>query len=200
LESSKIAKLDTDDIVFFDEWAINDYDKDWDTTSDALLLIPALTTAFHVWNKGDILYDYGYVFSEILAGQLALNNWTKSLSRRERPYLYHGSPSEEEKDKYDNRMSFYSHHTSLAFAVSTYNYLYFSNENYSPSANLVLNYAPSVGVAVARVVSGKHFPSDVIVGAAMGSLVSYLTIKAHLPQNNLSLSLIEDKVTLSYKF
>ena len=45
--------------------------------------------------------------------------------------------------------------------------------------NAVLLYAASLGVAALRVSAGKHFPTDVAGGAALGAGIGWLTAKVH---------------------
>jgi membrane-associated phospholipid phosphatase len=56
-------------------------------------------------------------------------------------------------------------------------------------------------VAILRVAAGKHFPSDVIAGALVGSAVSYSVLKLHeTDRTSLSLSVFPGWVGLYYKF
>src|SRR5437667_347521 len=45
--------------------------------------------------------------------------------------------------------------------------------------NAVLLYAGAAGVAALRVIGGKHFPTDVMGGAALGSGIGWLTATVH---------------------
>ena len=46
----------------------------------------------------------------------------------------------------------------------------------------ILLYAGAVGVAALRVAAGKHFPTDVVAGAALGSAVGWLVPTIHPAQ------------------
>ncbi len=87
--------------------------------------------------------------------------------------------------------SFFSGHTSTAFATSTFLYLEardFINGQarlhnqqlplFSPTAWKVVSFSALYGwaayVGYSRIHDGKHYLSDVIVGAASGTLISYL--------------------------
>jgi membrane-associated phospholipid phosphatase len=45
--------------------------------------------------------------------------------------------------------------------------------------NAVVLYTGAVGVAVLRVAGGKHFPTDVIGGALLGSAIGWLAASVH---------------------
>jgi len=73
--------------------------------------------------------------------------------------------------------SFYSGHTSAAFAVATYYSTLIwgrhgDEELVKPASALFFSLATVVGLA--RVVAGKHYPSDVWTGAWLGSGLGYL--------------------------
>ena len=67
--------------------------------------------------------------------------------------------------------SFYSGHASTAFATAVFTGIWFS-ETYPGSQWIPWVWAGSLSaataVAVLRVAAGKHFPTDVIAGAAAG--------------------------------
>jgi len=46
----------------------------------------------------------------------------------------------------------------------------------------VLLYAGALGVSVLRVAAGKHFPTDVLGGAALGTGIGWLVAKVHPTQ------------------
>jgi len=70
----------------------------------------------------------------------------------------------------ENQQSLPSSHASLAFAAAT-SYLVLARRQHLPhrTRNAVLLYAGAVGVAALRVAAGKHFPTDVAAGAALGA-------------------------------
>ena len=76
-----------------------------------------------------------------------------------------------QKQRGEAAMSFYSGHVSVVFAVATaYSRLLMLRRPTSPwiVPSWVLGQALGAGFALLRVVSGSHFPSDVLVGAATG--------------------------------
>ncbi len=71
---------------------------------------------------------------------------------------------------YGNYDSFPSMHSALAFAVAVFIY------QYSKKAGLIA-LALAILVALSRVFVGVHFPIDVLVGAFIGSIVSWGIVK-----------------------
>ena len=123
-------------------------------------------------------YKNAFLFQKSLIYTYTLTELTKQLIKRERP------------DNSDDR-SFFSGHTSTTFAAATYLYLEM-NELYTGSdffrQNIVLQKTAQVltfstlfgwagYVGYSRIRDNKHYLSDVITGASIGILVSYLVHK-----------------------
>lgn len=114
----------------------------------------------------------------------ALTSLTKSLVKRPRPFLYNHEASIPEhflQDK-DSRYAFFSGHTSMA-AVGSFVAAKMYND-YHPNSPL----RPWVwaGAAVVPAITGwlryragKHFPTDIVVGYAVGALVGILLPEWH---------------------
>jgi membrane-associated phospholipid phosphatase len=73
-----------------------------------------------------------------------------------------------------------SAHTALAFAAAT-SYLVLSGREHLAHRmrNALLLYSGAVGVSALRLAAGKHFPTDLIVGAALGSGIGWLVPTIH---------------------
>jgi membrane-associated phospholipid phosphatase len=125
------------------------------------------------------------VYGETLAANLALNGVTKALVGRPRPYTYNGDPAAQAqiaRDPADARRSFYSGHASTAFAAAVSGAYLFSQSSDDAAARTAV-WAGSLMLAGAtsnlRVRAGRHFYSDVLVGAAVGSGVGLLVPALH---------------------
>ena len=193
---TELDSLNENDVLFFDRIAFQTYSttlKDWsDYTAIAALGIAAYTAY-----DQDYWLDNLMVFSEIMIAQSAVAKWTKTLSGRYRPFVYDDDVSYEKRQEYNSQHSFYSMHSSTTFAASTFAYYYHSQNSGRNIPIALLLYSPAVATAFLRVASANHFPSDVVVGAVMGSGISYLicqwhrsdTVIINLGFNSISLSL-----------
>jgi membrane-associated phospholipid phosphatase len=164
----------------------------WATTvshySGALAVAP-LAMAGYSWYKGDADgYDFGsftLMFVEAFALQNALNQLVRSTQLWPRPYIY--AERGEGRKKADSARgeaygSFYSGHASAAFTVAVFTGEWFS-EIYPNSKYKSFVWASSLALASAvgalRVVAGKHYPTDVVVGSLVGAGVSLGILKLH---------------------
>lgn len=122
---------------------------------------------------------------EALALNSGINQLVKAATRRPRPLLYGLAPGDPELAKKDNYRSFYSGHTSSVFAVGmAYARTYALRHPGSDARWAVYGGVVAVGttVGVLRVVSGRHFPTDVLVGAAAGTAIGLLVPALHRPR------------------
>jgi membrane-associated phospholipid phosphatase len=101
---------------------------------------------------------------------------------RYRPYVYNPEVSFDHKQKKDSKSSFFSGHTTLAFASSVFLATTFQ-ELHPDSKFTALVWTGSLitaaTVGILRIESGKHFPTDVLTGAVVGSFVGYLVPHFH---------------------
>jgi len=125
------------------------------------------------------------VLAEVFAVNAGVNAVFKYAVRRPRPYVYDPDsaavPADQRLDP-DAALSFYSEHSSTSFAMATaYSYLFMKRH---PGSKLVVPvWLLSEGLATAtaslRVVAGKHFITDVLTGAAIGSALGVLIPYLH---------------------
>jgi len=119
------------------------------------------------------------VLANSLAWTLAATDWVKVAVRRKRPVLYTAGAGAAAGDPNSQR-SFPSGHASMAFAAAT-TYLTMARREHLPhrGRNAVLLYVGAVGVSALRVSAGKHFPTDVLGGAVLGTGIGWLAAKVH---------------------
>ncbi|HET7502365.1 MAG TPA: phosphatase PAP2 family protein [Kofleriaceae bacterium] len=129
---------------------------------------------------GDRLVLYG----ESLAVNLAVFEGAKHLVRRPRPYLYSTSPAvaryaaAQGDDAYQ---SFYSAHAATAFCAATTG-AYLAAVSAPRMVRRIAwtgGFATAAAVANLRVRAGKHFYSDVVIGAAVGIAIGYAVPALH---------------------
>ena len=196
----ELNALNKDDVPFFDRIGFQPYSATLKDFSDYSAYI-TIGSAFYCLYESDkkILFNNLLVFSEIMIAQSAIAKWTKTLTHRYRPYVYDEDVSYDKKKQRNSQHSFFSMHSSTVFAAATSGYYYYSN-NYGH--NIVMGsilFGSASATAILRVASAQHFPSDVIVGAIVGSGISYVICKYH-QNKKLKLSFGYDSVDISYRF
>jgi len=118
------------------------------------------------------LLNAGVVYGETLSASLALNSVVKVLFARPRPYTYGPAAHEPSlDDPADRYVSFYSGHTSMAFAAAVSGSYLFAEgapDQGSRIAFWATEFTLAAATATLRVRAGKHYYSDVVVGALVG--------------------------------
>lgn len=109
----------------------------------------------------------------------ASTEWLKVLVHRKRPVLYTGASASAARYR-NNQQSFPSGHASAAFAVAT-SYLVIAQREHLPhrARNATLLFGGAAGIGALRMAGGKHFPTDVIGGAILGSGIGWLVAAVH---------------------
>ncbi|HZH41898.1 MAG TPA: phosphatase PAP2 family protein [Gemmatimonadales bacterium] len=175
------APCDPNTLSGFDRVAVHRLDVTADRASTLLLLGAGGAAALGtVWGQ-DRREAFGnaVVFADAITWAAAADQWLKVTVHRSRPALY-TSAAPEAANIRDNRESFPSGHAELAFAAATA-YTVIAHRRRLPHAtrNAVILYAAAAIVGTLRVVAARHFPTDVIAGAALGSAVSWAAVTVH---------------------
>lgn len=170
----EIAGLDKTTINGFDRWATNFSSKPISQVSDGLVIASLATPIAVTFIDPKMRRDWfalGVMYFE--TGLLAtfLPSFGKGTVTRYRPYAYNaGSPDDYLYNNETNR-SFFSGHATWAFASMTFlaNVYsdYYPESEYKTTAWIAtMGTASTIGLL--RVFSGAHFPSDVLLGSAVG--------------------------------
>lgn len=119
------------------------------------------------------------VLADAGAWSAAASSWIKALAHRSRPVLYTPGAAAAAGDR-DNRMSFPSGHATVAFAMAA-SYLVLARRDHAPHAtrNAILLFASAAAVSSLRVAAGRHFPTDVLGGAVLGTGVGLAVAHWH---------------------
>lgn len=142
----------------------------------------------------DFFTDFA-VIAEAWLVNGAINQLVKLAAPRPRPLLYDRPLSDPLQRKPDNYLSFYSSHTSSAFAIGiayAQTYAYRHPGNVARYWMYAAAIAAGSGIGLTRIFAGKHFPSDVLVGAAAGTAIGWLIPWLHLrntPRTQLNVTL-----------
>ncbi len=163
------APCDPRSVPAFDRWIIRPPVRSYATASDLLMLGLASGTLAHTLfgpeGQRRVLAEL-----ETMAWTMGVIGVSKSLIARERPVLY-TEVAPEAANEVINQRSMPSGHAALAFSIATSYWLNNPERGLAPKLAAM---ATAAGIAVLRVASAKHFPSDVVVGALVGSGVAIL--------------------------
>lgn len=177
-EKENILALNKYDLNAFDRTAVSMNDRGSDIASDVLVsslaAVPALFFTDRLINRNfsnAMTYLVMYAESALIAN--GLSRTLKTVFTRNRPYVYNDSLSLKSRTDDDWNLSFPSNHTVNAFNaavfVSTVFTLTYPDSKWVPVVWTVsLSVASSV--AILRVTAGKHYPTDVVAGAVLGSV------------------------------
>ncbi|MFZ6183390.1 phosphatase PAP2 family protein [Nannocystis pusilla] len=122
------------------------------------------------------------VLFEVLAVNVGLNNLVKYAVRRPRPYSYEPESELGDVQAEEARLSFYSGHTSTAFAMmSAWATLFTLRHPRARAAVPAWLLAVGLGATtgVLRVEAGKHFWTDVLFGSVAGAAIGVLVPLLH---------------------
>jgi membrane-associated phospholipid phosphatase len=182
--SHELTNLSIKDVNGFDRIAAYQYSEQAADLSDIFASI-CLASPLALLFSQDIRRDAGIVYmmyGQSLVYGSSLSFISKGTFPRYRPFVYNADVPGHLKLNQDARRSFFSGHTSIAFTsmifFATVLTTYYPGSQWEPYAwtgSILL--ASSVGYL--RIIAGKHYPTDVLVGAIVGSLVGYIIPKIH---------------------
>jgi len=175
---NEINALDRNDVSKFDRSATYNWSPSAGSASDILIAAAILSPALLAFSD-EVRNDFTpvlvmYFQTLILAETLPLT--FKGITKRTRPFAYNEDAPLKEKQTQDAKRSFFSGHTSTAFAMavflSTVYSDYHPNSEWKPFIWGVSLLAAST-VGYLRYAAGKHFTTDIIPGAVVGSALGY---------------------------
>ncbi|HKP98080.1 MAG TPA: phosphatase PAP2 family protein [Fibrobacteria bacterium] len=184
------AALDSRDVPGYDRWAIGFHSSTLSAVSSGLawsqFLFPMALDAWDVhqgrqpWHGA--LTD-ALILEEALMLSTSLSSYAKSFRIHSTPLSYDPGVDDGEKRLPQNASSFFSNHTATAFTTAVFSGYTFQLRH--PESRLVpwvwgASLTLATGVGALRIMAGKHFPSDVAAGAAVGALCGYLVPRLHL--------------------
>jgi membrane-associated phospholipid phosphatase len=182
------------DINSFDRMLMFSYKKPLDLFSDygggTLLILPVISALVNIRETG-ILSTYGIMYAQALSLAFGTTFLLKNAIIRYRPYMYEtGIPAGKERDYYN---SFPSASATWGFLGASFLSATFSLEFPESRGKLPViigSYAAAMSLALMRSISGSHFLTDVLAGAAIGSLYGWLIPWLHIRKNNEKLAIL----------
>ena len=182
----EIAALDAEDVNGFDRSATENWSTAAITASDILVWsLLAAPVGLAIATPGSRQsWTLGAMYGEVLLLNNGLMQLIKGVTDRTRPYAYNDDPDipDELLFEVSAKRSFPSSHTANAFAAAVFLSTTYARLHPGSSARTwvwagSLTAAGTVGFL--RYQAGKHFPTDVIAGAVLGSAIGYLVPKLH---------------------
>jgi membrane-associated phospholipid phosphatase len=176
LRQEEIDGLARNSVNPFDRHATYHYSKNLDNISD-LLVYGVLAAPFSLLTDRNIrrnAIEFPLMYAEVVAFSYALPTLGKAFIKRPRPFVYNPDAPLDEKLLADARSSFFSRHTTFAFASACFISTIYGD--YHPGSKLK-PYIWGGSLAAAAVVgdlrfeAGAHFLTDVLVGAVTGTIV-----------------------------
>jgi membrane-associated phospholipid phosphatase len=214
LTEQEISELDRNNINSFDRMATHNWSESAERSSDITERIVRYSPLLYAvpviknkqWKDGATLV---VMYAEVMMLNSGVTGITKSLAQRIRPYLYNTSLTVEERFAMQGEeapmasTSFFSGHSSTAFASAVFFSKTFT-DIYGRGAWSTVVWAGSLSLAtataIARVEAGVHFPTDVLVGAIVGSAIGYTIPMLHKTKTEkLSFSVFPTGLYCAYK-
>jgi membrane-associated phospholipid phosphatase len=123
--------------------------------------------------------DNAVLIAESTGLTMLVTEILKLAASRERPYSRGGSHCDEERGT-DTFMSFPSGHTSLTFAaaVAASRIAHIRGYRHATAIQLV-TLSTAIGTGYLRIAADRHYFSDVVIGALVGTIVSAVVVEAH---------------------
>lgn len=180
----EICRLSRESINWFDRSATYKFSEQISEASDFLVGVIVVapfallidTSVRDDWRSCTLMY------LETMMLAASLPSYAKGGVERIRPFVYNPDAPMDRKMALDPRGSFFSRHTTLAFASAVFLSTVWSN--YHPRSHLKRyvwagSLVAATAVGFMRCESGQHFPSDVITGAGIGSVIGYVIPLLH---------------------
>ena len=186
LTPQEIEALDPADVNGFDRSATKKWSPTASHASDVLVMTALVSPVVFsvVGTEQEDVATLGVMYAQTLALENGVVQLLKGTTERTRPYAYNDDPEvpEEKKLRTSTRKSFPSGHASNAFAAAVFLGTTYSRLHPESSARKWVwagSLAAASGVGYLRYRAGKHYPTDVIAGAAIGAAFGFLVPKLH---------------------
>ncbi|MFP4471131.1 MAG: phosphatase PAP2 family protein [Bacteroidales bacterium] len=200
LDTTAIMSLDRDKIWWFDRQATyqNPLSQDRShTMSDVVLNISLLLPIALTFDK-EIRADWAkllFLYLETHALNANLYVWAgPMLNNRIRPFVYNPDVELDRKLEGGTRNAFFSGHTSWTATATFFMAKVYADYHPEIGSKKYWLYAaaliPPVTVGYFRYNAGKHFPTDIITGLAIGAGVGVLIPHLHKTGNHKSWSMM----------
>ena len=169
--------LDKSTVNDLDRIFMQPYSKTLHTIGTVTMLGATLTPAILAFAPAEEWMTICTMYAETLMFAYGIKEFAKIFIPRARPYMYFEGYPQEKVDDGDWCRSFPSGHTTPAFAGAAFStYVFFKYFPDSPWKWAVAggSYALAIGTGILRICSGNHFLTDVLTGAAIGTVTGFV--------------------------
>jgi membrane-associated phospholipid phosphatase len=177
-------RCDPGDLNGLDRQTAGFWNPAWTNVSNvAIGVLLAAPAVYLPLDEGSLnaLNDAVVLFESALLAS-SLSTIMTVAAGRPRPFLYGDKAPLEDRNSVDASMSFISSHTAISFAVSTSTWATYRRLHPDSSAHwavLAVGDSAAALVGLARLLAGRHFPTDVLSGAIVGTSVGVLVPALH---------------------
>jgi len=201
---SDLDNLDRLNVNSFDRGAIDNFSSRAKLTSDVFLYsgiaVPLLAlTNLKCRNETKAITLMALESFLITTG---LTGIAKGTSKRYRPLVYNSMVPLDQKLEKASRLSFFSGHASVTSCLSFFTAKVITDLNPEmKNKGLIWTAAAAFPAAIGffRYQAGKHFPTDVISGYAIGATIGILVPALHL-KDNIKLNYKGNGISLNVRF
>ena len=176
------SAFDKNDVPSFDRAFMQPFSSGFNTAGDIFQFVALLSPAALIAAPMEEWLTIGVMYAETVLATYSLKEFAKALVNRTRPYMYYDERPLDLIAKGDWNESFPSGHTALAFSGATFaSYVFSKYFSDSPWKYVVTaaSYSVAAATAIFRVAGGKHFLTDVLAGAALGTAVGFVVPWLH---------------------
>jgi len=179
----ELEELSVDDINRMDRFAVKNYCERAMWQSD-FLLYACIVAPFLMNISNEVsreTAEINMIIAQSFLVTVAVSQFTKTMFLRNRPLAYNDDVPLHVRQNRDTRYSFISAHTSMAFTGAVLAAKIY--DDFHPDKNNTWMYATAVCVASTvgylRIKAGKHFLTDVLAGALVGTGSALLMTEVH---------------------
>ena len=177
-EEHGLDRFDRNSVPAIDRATMRPYSEFHHNASHAMFALAMLAPVpVMVGQERSVAQTVAVMYGQTLLLSFGLKRTLVHVFPRYRPQSYFGTGSSRLHQDQNTRKSFPSGHTAHPFAAATFATTVFSavypdsRYRYAIAAG---TYGVAASVATLRVMAGKHFLSDVVAGAALGSFAGWL--------------------------
>lgn len=184
-DNSFVEALTKKDVNWFDRWGVRPYSKNTDNASYIPFYIsmplPLIVIAIDRKMRKDF-YKLTFLYVEAITTTGILYSSAAGYVNRLRPLVYSAETPLDKRTVSDSKKSFFAGHVALV-ATSTFFIARILADYYPDSRYKWLYYGVAgimtAGTGYMRQAAGEHFLSDIMLGAAVGTLSALLIPSLH---------------------